>query len=162
MTEESFPEGSYCNECQRLLDEPSDLPADQRKPCSPASQSRVYSWYTLRGSVTTTGFLAGKAKSPAGRSAGLDEPLFLRRGHLDQPAILRIVRNAAARAGLEVKVSSYWLRHSHATHELERRAPVHLVAATLGHTSMGTNGRYCTRGRPTAAHGTWPFDHRDF
>jgi site-specific recombinase XerD len=39
-------------------------------------------------------------------------------------------------------VSPHWLRHAHATHALERGAPIHLVQATLGHASVATTGRY--------------------
>jgi integrase/recombinase XerD len=60
------------------------------------------------------------------------------------------VRRAAKRAELEVKtkVSPHWLRHAHATHALERGAPIHLVQATLGHASVATTGRYL-HARPT-------------
>jgi integrase/recombinase XerD len=44
-------------------------------------------------------------------------------------------------AGLEGKVSPHWPRHAHATHALERGAPIRLVAATLGHASAATTGR---------------------
>jgi site-specific recombinase XerD len=60
----------------------------------------------------------------------------------------RIVTKAAQRAGVEGKVSPHWLRHSHATHALERGAPIHLVQATLGHASVATTGRYL-HARPT-------------
>lgn len=65
-------------------------------------------------------------------------------------AIIRIVRRAAERAELEAgsKVSPHWLRHAHATHALERGAPIHLVQATLGHASVATTGRYL-HARPT-------------
>ena len=63
-------------------------------------------------------------------------------GHLHPTAIERLVRKAAERAGLELAVSPHWLRHSHATHALERGAPIHLVQATLGHASVATTGRY--------------------
>jgi site-specific recombinase XerD len=36
----------------------------------------------------------------------------------------------------------------HATHALERGAAIHLVAATLGHSSVATTGRYL-HARPT-------------
>jgi site-specific recombinase XerC len=75
----------------------------------------------------------------------LEEPVFRsRRGrHLDPSAIFRIVRLAAERAELNAgsKVSPHWLRHAHATHALERGAPIHLVQATLGHSSVATTGR---------------------
>jgi integrase/recombinase XerD len=82
--------------------------------------------------------LEGLARGPA------DEPVFRSRrgGHLDPSAVLRIVRHAARTAGLAEDVSPHWLRHAHATHALERQAPIHLVAATLGHSSVATTGRY--------------------
>lgn len=54
----------------------------------------------------------------------------------------RIVKRAAARAGLSADVSAHWLRHAHASHALDRGAPIHLVQATLGHASVSTTGRY--------------------
>jgi integrase/recombinase XerD len=82
--------------------------------------------------------------------AALDAPIFAsgRGGHLHVSSIERIVAKAAARAGLELAVSPHWLRHSHATHALERGAPIHLVAATLGHASVATTGKYL-HARPT-------------
>jgi integrase/recombinase XerD len=83
--------------------------------------------------------------------AALDAPVFASPrggGHLHPSSIERIVGIAAARAGLEGKVSPHWLRHSHATHALERGAPIHLVAATLGHASVATTGKYL-HARPT-------------
>ena len=79
------------------------------------------------------------------QGAGLDAPVLPSRrggGHLHPTAIERIVWKAAKRAGVEGKVSPHWLRHSHATHALERHAPIHLVQATLGHASVATTGRY--------------------
>jgi hypothetical protein len=69
------------------------------------------------------------------QQAGPDAPVFASRrsgGHLHSTAIERIVLKAAQRAGVDGKVSPHWLRHSHATHALERGAPIHLVQATLG------------------------------
>lgn len=76
-----------------------------------------------------------------------EAPVFLSRkktsGRGLRPlAVLRIVRKAAARAGIEVAVSPHWLRHAHASHALDRGAPIHLVQSTLGHASITTTGRY--------------------
>jgi integrase/recombinase XerD len=60
---------------------------------------------------------------------------------LTDSGIWRIVK-AAQRAGIEVPVSPHWLRHAHASHALDRGAPIHLVQATLGHASITTTGRY--------------------
>lgn len=74
----------------------------------------------------------------------VDEPVFLSRkgGALDPSAVHRVVKAAAARAGLPGEVSAHWLRHAHASHSLDRGAPIHLVQATLGHASVATTGRY--------------------
>jgi integrase/recombinase XerD len=72
------------------------------------------------------------------------DPVFRSRkgGHLDVSQIRRVVYAAAHRAGLSKKVSPHWLRHAHASHALDRSAPIHLVQTTLGHASVSTTGRY--------------------
>lgn len=77
--------------------------------------------------------------------AGDDDPVFrsrLNARQLHPSQILRIVRAATVRAGIGKKVSPHWLRHAHASHSLDRGAPIHLVQATLGHSSVATTGRY--------------------
>lgn len=73
------------------------------------------------------------------------DPVFKSRkfnGHLQRAQVMVIVREAAHRVGIEGNVSPHWLRHSHASHSLERGAPIHLVQKTLGHSSIATTGRY--------------------
>jgi integrase/recombinase XerD len=78
-------------------------------------------------------------------AAGPDAPVFASRkggASLDPSQVHRVVKAAAARAGLPAEVSAHWLRHAHASHSLDRGAPIHLVQATLGHASVATTGRY--------------------
>ena len=75
------------------------------------------------------------------------DPVFRSRkkgkgGVLRPLAVFRIVRQSARRAGIELPVSPHWFRHAHASHALDRGAPIHLVQATLGHASITTTGRY--------------------
>ena len=56
--------------------------------------------------------------------------------------IWRIVASAAKKAGIEGRVSPHWLRHSHASHALDRGASVALVRDTLGHSSIATTSKY--------------------
>jgi len=80
-----------------------------------------------------------------GEADGGDQPVFRSRkkgGGLTPVGVLRIVRQAARRAGMDVAVSPHWLRHAHASHALDHGAPIHLVQATLGHASISTTGRY--------------------
>ena len=82
-----------------------------------------------------------------GATSGPDDPVFRSRkgthnGVLRPLAVLRIVRRSARRAGIEAPVSPHWFRHAHASHALDRGAPIHLVQATLGHAGITTTGRY--------------------
>ncbi len=73
------------------------------------------------------------------------QPVFpSRKGgrHLRRNQVFRIICAAAKRAGISEKVSPHWLRHAHASHALERGAPIHLVQATLGHSNVATTGKY--------------------
>jgi integrase/recombinase XerD len=83
---------------------------------------------------------------PKGQASG---PVFVSRkkrgreaARLGEEQVWRIVRNAARRAGIDAKVSPHWLRHAHGSHALDRGAPIHLVQATLGHSSIATTGKY--------------------
>jgi integrase/recombinase XerD len=77
-------------------------------------------------------------------SEGEDAPVFRSRkdGPLCTAQVTRIVKAAAKRAGLSRAATSHFLRHAHASHSLERGAPIHLVQATLGHASLAVTGRY--------------------
>jgi integrase/recombinase XerD len=79
------------------------------------------------------------------------DPIFpSRKGgrELDTSQVRRIVYAAAREAGLAQKISPHWMRHAHASHALDRSAPIHLVQATLGHASVSTTGQYL-HARPT-------------
>ena len=58
-----------------------------------------------------------------------------------------IIRQAAQQAGIESPVSPHRLRHAHASHALDHGGPIHLVQATLGHSSVATTSAYL-RKRP--------------
>lgn len=92
----------------------------------------------LLSAATWKVLTALRGKAPA------DAPVFLSRkgGALNPSAVHRVVKVAAARAGLQAEVSAHWLQHAHASHSLDRGAPIHLVQATLGHASVATTGRY--------------------
>ena len=87
-----------------------------------------------------------KAVAAIRGEAGPDDPVFRSRqgggGRLHIASVHRVVKAAAMRAGLPPEVSTHWLRHAHASHSLNRGAPVSLVQATLGHATVATTGRY--------------------
>ncbi|MBZ5623510.1 MAG: tyrosine-type recombinase/integrase [Acidobacteriia bacterium] len=76
--------------------------------------------------------------------AGAELPVFSSRSGrpLDRGRVRIIVRTAAQAAGLDEQVSPHWLRHAHASHALDHGAPIHLVQATLGHSSVATTSAY--------------------
>lgn len=73
-----------------------------------------------------------------------EQPVFKsrKRCHLTPSQVWRIVRKASKRAGIQKAISPHWMRHGHASHALDRGAPISLVQATLGHASIATTGRY--------------------
>lgn len=77
--------------------------------------------------------------------ATTNDPVFVSRkgGKSLKPNQIRnIVSAAGKRAGIDGSVSCHWLRHSHASHSLDRGASIQLVQATLGHASVATTSRY--------------------
>lgn len=81
--------------------------------------------------------------------AGANDPVFRSQkgGRLDETQVHRIVKAAAQRAGITGNVSAHWLRHSHASHALDRGANIALVRDTLGHSSLAVTSRY-THAKP--------------
>jgi integrase/recombinase XerD len=76
--------------------------------------------------------------------AGDEQPVFRSRkgGHLHQSQVLRVVKAAARKAGVEKAISPHWMRHAHASHALDRGAPIHVVQQTLNHSNIAVTSRY--------------------
>lgn len=60
----------------------------------------------------------------------------------DRTCIHRIIKAAAAKAGINPKISAHWLRHANASHALSRGASIALVKETLGHSSIAITDVY--------------------
>ena len=76
--------------------------------------------------------------------------LFLSRTgrRMDRTAVFRIVKAAAAKAGIAKNVYPHLLRHSFATHMLEGGANLRAVQILLGHASLETTEIYTHVNRP--------------
>jgi site-specific recombinase XerD len=92
-------------------------------------------------------------------NARKDDPVFVsgKGGHLSRSMVFHIVKDAAKRAGIDGNVSPHWLRHSHASHSLDRGAPIHLLQKTLGHSSVAITEKYL-HARPTDSSGLYLSD----
>ena len=89
-------------------------------------------------------------------NAKKDDPVFVsgKGGHLCRSMVFHIVKNAAKKAKIEGNVSPHWLRHSHASHSLDRGAPIHLLQKTLGHSSVAITEKYL-HAKPTDSSGLY-------
>jgi integrase/recombinase XerD len=66
----------------------------------------------------------------------------------------RIVQQAARKAGINKNISPHWFRHAHASHALQKGAPMPLIQRDLGHSTLAVTGRYL-HAKPTDGSGLW-------
>jgi integron integrase len=66
----------------------------------------------------------------------------VRRHHLDEGTIQKAIRAAVARTGITKRASPHTLRHSFATHALQRGADIRTVQELLGHNDVSTTMIY--------------------
>jgi integrase/recombinase XerD len=73
-----------------------------------------------------------------------EDPLFVngKGKRISRQEIWGFIKAAAKEKGIEKNVSPHTLRHSYATHMLERGADLRIIQELLGHSSIATTERY--------------------
>jgi integrase/recombinase XerD len=78
--------------------------------------------------------------------------------HLSAGAVRTVCREAWKRSGLNKRVTPHMLRHSFATHLLERGVDTRVIQALLGHSRIDTTARYVAVSPATISATVSPLD----
>ncbi len=79
--------------------------------------------------------------------------------HLSARQLHRICQETAKRAGIKKRVSPHTLRHSFATHLLERGIDIRVIQAMLGHKKLDTTALYTQVAVKSVSAVTSPLDY---
>ena len=110
-------------------------------PFNSAAQKALRGWYTDRASLRS----ALKSQLTSHKSQGTtSDPVFLnaRGGRLTGRSVQRLVARYVASCSTRFGISPHALRHSFASHLLQRGADLRAIQELLGHVQLSTTQRY--------------------
>jgi site-specific recombinase XerD len=108
---------------------------DRHVMLPPEVRDLLRQWWKVRPTRHDAGVAPEQRWLFPGRSARVGLPLTTRQ-------VGRVFKDAAKAAGLRKTLSVHSLRHSFATHLLERGTDIRLIQALLGHEKLETTARY--------------------
>lgn len=79
---------------------------------------------------------------PQGRVSTCPETGIVRRHHVVRQVYSRALKKAVRQAGIGKRVTMHVLRHSYATHQIQRGVPTTILQKLLGHKSLATTEVY--------------------
>jgi integrase/recombinase XerC len=113
-------------------------------PFNRATEAALRAWLKDREAFVGSGDSGFGTRKPTGTRRKTAEPLFLnyKGGRLSTRGVDRLVRKYVAACSTRFGISPHALRHSFATHLLERGADLRAIQELLGHARLSTTQRY--------------------